>query len=209
MTINLPNVRTHTKEWVAETDKICKDRFDASRPLPFDRDRGQTEDYFSTILNANVVQEMALVRRLACHMGQQLSEQATMLFVEDDFEEMWPALSDGDREKHLWAAFKEQEGHTNSADLSLSGPLKLDCPELCWDELVKDKGRGFLGLLMSLIAENKDNPSSQPPILEQSRFDEIIGWSDQGGPAQKALLDFRRVLRSHHIGMTISLSLSD
>lgn len=195
MSLNLPNVRTHTKEWVAKTDKICQDRFDASKPLPFDRDRGQTEDHFSKILNANEVQEMVLARRLTCHMRQQLSEQATKLFIEDDFEEVWPALSDQDREKHLLTAFKEQEGNPDRVDHALSGPLKLDCPELCWDELVKDRGRGFLGLLMGLIVENKDDrPSTQSPVLEQPRFDEIIGRSDENGPAQKALLDFRQVL---------------
>ncbi|KZP32375.1 hypothetical protein FIBSPDRAFT_695448, partial [Athelia psychrophila] len=206
---DLPDVRTHTKQWIAETDKICKDRFNPLKPLPFDHDRGQTEDYFLGNLNENVVQEIVQTRRFACSTRHRLSENATRLFSKHDFDEAWPALGDREREKHLLAAVKEQEGQRNSADFQLRGPTKLDCPELYWEELVKDKGRGFLNLLMSLMLDNNDDPPKQPLVLEQPRFDEIIGWSDQAGPGQRACLDFRRVIRTRHIETYCSLVLAE
>ncbi|KAF7980544.1 hypothetical protein HWV62_37687 [Athelia sp. TMB] len=205
---NLPNPVTHTKEWISETDKICKDRFDLSKPLPYDMEREQEEDYFIPLTNENVLQEMVAFRRFACTSHHKLSRNVTMLLADYDFETKWTALSNAQREKHLLTAFKEQEG-PGSAGLTLRGPQKLNCPELCWGELVKNRGQGFLDLLMRFMLDNNDKPPIQPLILEQPRYDEIIGWNEQCGPAQKAWLDFHRVMRTDHIGTYCSLVIAE
>ncbi|KZP16908.1 hypothetical protein FIBSPDRAFT_894667 [Athelia psychrophila] len=194
----LPNAQTHIKQWIAESDRICTGTFDPSKPLPFDSCRGLPEDFFAAqLLDENVLQEIAGSRRFACITRNQLSWSATILFFEDSFEEKWLALSAREREKHLLSAFKQQEGH--GADFSLNGQQKLICPELCWDKLVAGNGRGFLNLLMTLMLDNNDDPPTQPLVLEQPRFDAIIGWSEQCGLAQKAWLECRRVSRTQHI----------
>lgn len=193
----LPNVQTHTKQWIAESDRICTDAFDPSKPLPMDGFRGRDEEFFAALLDDNVLQEMVGSRRIACITRNQLSWSATILFSEDSLEEKWLALSAKEREKHLLSAFRQQEA--NGADFSLNGQQKLICPELCWDKLVEGNGRGFLDLLMTLMVDNNNDPPNQPLVLEQARFDEIIGWSEKCGPGQKAWLDSRRVSRTQHI----------
>lgn len=196
---DLPDTSKNTKEWLTETDKICKIRFDSSEPLPFDRDRGQPEPHFLCRINENVLQEIVGARRFACSTHLQLSKNATELITQHDFEEKWRALGEKGREKYLLTAFKEQQTGV-AKTFSMNGPEKLNCPELSWDALAKDGGNGFLDLLKDFMLNNNDETPAQPFVMEQPRYNEIIGWDERCSPAQKAWLDFRRLRRTHHIG---------
>lgn len=74
------------------------------------------------------------------------------------------------REKHLLTAFKEQEYQPNRPNHLLSGPLKLGCLELCWDELAKAEAEAFWAcVLLSLIVENKLVDHLYSPLSWNSR----------------------------------------
>lgn len=61
----LLNAQTHIKHWIADSDRMCTGAFDPSKPLPFDSCRGHAEDFFVTLLDENVPQEIARRRRFA------------------------------------------------------------------------------------------------------------------------------------------------
>lgn len=197
--IDLPDSQTETKKWLTITDKICKDRFDPSKPLPNDYHRRQPESAFAGTMNDDVLQEIVGARRLACIQHLQISENATRLFTENEFEEKWLAFGKEAQEKRLLSAFKDQEAIPNNG-LRIHGPDKLNCPELCRDRLLRDGGQGFLDLISNFLLDDNDVTPTQPFVLPNARFDAIIGWADtQNKPCLRATLDLRRVLRTCHI----------
>jgi hypothetical protein len=197
---NLPNSQTETKKWLAATDKLCKCRFDPSQPLPFDNHRGQIDSEFAASMNEDVLQEIVGARRLTCASQLQLSRTVTRMFTEMDFEAKWLALGEEGQEKYLLSAFKTLEGGPPEG-FSIHGPEKLNCPELCRDELLKDSGRGYLDLVMRFLLDNNDEPPTQPFLIPNARFDAIIGWVEEDdSPNLKAWLSVRRLLRTRYIG---------
>jgi hypothetical protein len=171
---NLPDSQTDTKKWLAATGKLCKRRFDPSQPLPPDFHRGQTDALFAGTLYNDVLQEIVGTRRLACASQLQLSQNATRMFTEMDLEENWLALGETGQENYLLSAFKTHEnGHVEG--FAIHGPEKLNCPELCRDELMKGGGRGYLDLLRVFLLDNNDEQPTQPFLLPNPRFDAIMG----------------------------------
>ena len=203
---NFPNSQTDTKRWVAASDNLCKRRFDPSQPLPYDHHRGQTDAQFAGTMNENVLQEIIGARRLTCASQLQLSRNITRMFTEMDFEDKWLALGEDGQEKYLLRAFKAHESGP-AEGFAMHGPEKLNCPEVCRDELVKDGGRGFLDLLKMFLLDNNDEQPTQPFLTPSARFDAIIGWvDDEHSPNLKAWLSLRRLLRTRYIGKFLATS---
>jgi hypothetical protein len=198
--VNLPSSQTDTKKWLATTDKLCKYRFDPSQPVPFDHHRGQIDAQMAETMTEDVLQEIIGTRRLACATQLQLSQNATKLFTEIDFEAKWVALGEEGQERYLLSAFKTHEAGP-AEGLAIHGPEKLNCPEVCRDELLKDGGRGYLDLLKTFLLDNNDEPPTQPFLIPNARFDAIIGWVDgEDSPNLKAWLSVRRLHRTRYIG---------
>lgn len=197
---DLPDAQTDTKKWLAVTDELCKRRFDPSQPLPYDHHRGQTDAQFAGTMNEDVLQEIIGARRLTCSAQLQLSGTITRMFTELDFEEKWLALGEDGQEKYLLCAFKTHE-YGPAEGFALHGPEKLNCPEVCRDELMKDGGSGYLDLLKMFLLDNNDEQPTQPFLIPNARFDAIIGWvDDENSPNLKAWLGLRRLLRTRYIG---------
>lgn len=199
--LKLPNPQTDIKRWVEVTDEICKRRFDPSQPLPSDFHRGLSEAAFKEMETETVLQEMAGIRRIACANQLTLSRFATAVCANQGFEDKWINLRKEEQEDFLIAAFKDQEGTGGDQEhLPLHGPTKLNCPEIRMEVLLKDRGNGFLHLLKMFLLDNNDIPPTQPFILPNERFDEIIGWNKASGkPSTKARLNQRRLFRTLRI----------
>jgi hypothetical protein len=178
---------------------MCKQRFDLSQPLPPDYHRGQPDAQFAESMNEDVLQEIIGARRLTCASQLQLSQNATKMFTEMDFEEKWLALGEEGQEKYLLRAFKTHESGDGHG-FSIHVPEKMNCPEVCRDELVKNGGRGYLDLLKTFLLDNNDEPPTQPFLIPNARFDAIIGWVEsKDSPNLKAWLSLRRLLRTRYI----------
>jgi hypothetical protein len=151
-------------------------------------------------MNEDVLQEIVGARRLACAAQLQLSQNATRIFTEMNFEEKWLALGENGQEKYLLSAFKTHEAGPGQG-FTMHGSEKLNCPEVCRDELVKGGGRGYLDLLKTFLLDNNDEQPTQPFLISNARFDAIIGWvDDENSPNIKAWLSLRRLLRTRYIG---------
>lgn len=198
---NLPNPQIDVKKWLEVTDTLCKQRFDPSRPLPPDLYRGQPESVFAGSMTEDALQEIVGARRINCASHLRLSLNATKLFTEHDFEEKWLAFGEAGQERYLLNAFRKQEAGP-SENLPMCGPDKLNCPELCRDQLLKDGGKGFLDLMKAFLLDNNDQQPTKPFVLPSARFDAIIGWKDvEGKPNKKVWLEMRRITRTSRIGM--------
>lgn len=203
LTHNLPNSVNDTQAWLFETDKICKARFDPRNPLPADPHRDEDDEKHAKFMTESVIQEFRDSERLACNMHLQLSQNATISLTRHDFETRWISLARAQKEDYILKAFKITEQECGPDDgLPFFGHGKLNCPELCLDELQKDDGRGFLHLLKGFLLDDNDVPPTRPYLVPNSRFDEIIGWNTaQDKPNLKAWLSMRRLLRTRRIGM--------
>jgi hypothetical protein len=194
---DLPDCETDTPAWVKATDAIAKKRFDPSQPLPRDFQRGQSESFFEGMMNDDVLQEIINVRRIGCTRQLQLSRIAMEYLTQQDFENTWIKMGKADQEMHIFKAHREQDENLTMG--SLIG--KTDCPELSSDQLMRGDGKGFIELLQIFLLENNQTPPTQPFILENPRYDKIIGWMGDDDPckSRRVLLGLRRLMRTYHI----------
>ena len=139
---DIPDSQTRTKEWLIHivTDKICKQWYDPLLPLPLPpvKFRGRTRargTSLAYIADDQDLYEVALNRRIICSGQLQASQNITMLFTDYNYEEEWPKLDEDAQEKYLLDALKGRVSSTDVGSLEFSRG-KLDCPELCRDELV-------------------------------------------------------------------------
>ncbi|KIM78848.1 hypothetical protein PILCRDRAFT_577069 [Piloderma croceum F 1598] len=58
-------------------------------------------------------------------------------------------------------AFKMRASSTDVGSLVFAHG-KLDCPELCREELIQDGGRGIMTLLKSFLLDNNEEPPKRP-----------------------------------------------
>jgi hypothetical protein len=205
----IPDSQTRTKEWLTVTDKICKQWFNPLFPPPLPpvmfqlrtlRQRaslaGVADDQEDVADDQNLLHEVALNRRVVCFSQTHISRTITTLFTEYDFEEEWPKLDEDAQEKYLLDAFKIRVARTDVGS-HVFARGKLDCPELCREELLQDGGRGIVTLLKSFLLDNNDEPPKKPIIFPNSRFDAIIGWTE--GDAD-SVITMGRMVRTQFIG---------
>lgn len=197
---DLPDCQKDTAAWINATDAIAKRRFDPSQPLPRDWQRGQSESAFETMMNSDVLQEIISARRIGCTSHLHLSQIAMDYLTQRDLENTWIGLGKAGQEVHIFKAHRQQNEEDNSPMGSFS-IAKTDCPELSSDQLMRGDGKGFIELLQIFLLENNQTPPTQPFILENTRYDEIIGWmgDDDPGKNRKICLGLRRLLRTYHI----------
>ena len=199
---DIPDSQTRTKEWLTVTDRICKRWYDPLLPLPPPPTmfRGRTRTQGTLVACAaddqDLLHEAALNRRVICFAQSHISGTITMLFTEYNFEEEWPKLDEDAQEKYLLDAFKRRVSSTDVGSLEFARG-KLDCPELCREELMQDGGRGIVTLLKSFLLDNNDDPPKKPIIFPNSRFDAIICWHEGD---TDPLITNGRVVRTHFIG---------
>jgi hypothetical protein len=208
---DIPDSQTRTKEWLTVTDKICKRWFDPSLPLPLPpvMFRGLTAQVTPDTLLAcvaddqdllheiqDLLDEVALNRRVICFTQLQISRTVTNLFTGYDFEEQWPKLDEDAQEKYLLDAFKMRVSSADVGSLDFARG-KLDCPELCREELMQDGGRGIMTLLKAFLLDNNVEPPKKPIIFPNSRFDAIIGWAEGD---TNPLIAMGRMVRTQFIG---------
>lgn len=77
---------------------------------------------------------------------------------------LWPKLDEDAQEKYLLDAFKRRAFSTDVGSLVFTC-AKLDCPELCREELIQAGGRGIVTLLKSFLFDNNDDPPKKPIIF--------------------------------------------
>lgn len=197
---DLPDCETDTAAWVKATDAIAKKRFDPSQPLPRDFQRGQSESFFEGMMNDDVLQEIINARRIGCTSHLHLSQIAMDYLTQLDFENTWIKLGKAGQEVHIFKAHREQDEEDNRAMGSFSIG-KTECPELCSDQLMRGDGKGFIELLQIFLLENNQTPPTQPFILENARYDKIIGWMGDDDPCKnrKVFLGLRRLMRTYYI----------
>ena len=197
---DLPDCETDTAAWVKATDAIAKRRFDPSQPLPRDFQRGQSETSFGAMMNDDVLQEIINARRIGCTSHLHLSQIAMDYLIQLDFENTWINLGKAGQEVHIFNAHREQDEEDTRAMGSFSIG-KTDCPELSSDQLMRGNGKGFIELLQVFLLENNQTPPTQPFILENARYDKIIGWIGDDDPCKnrKVFLGLRRLLRTYYI----------
>jgi hypothetical protein len=140
--------------------------------------------------------EVALNRRVVCFAQLQISRTVTILFTDYHFEEEWPKLDEDAQEKYLLDAFKMRVSSNDVGSLQFERG-KLDCPELCREELMQDGGRGIITLLKSFLLDNNVELPKKPIIFPNSRFDAIIGWSEGD---TDPLMANGRMVRTQFIG---------
>ncbi|KAJ7123154.1 hypothetical protein C8R44DRAFT_161851 [Mycena epipterygia] len=199
---NLPNCQTHPMDWIRETDIVAKRRADPSLPLEPDSNRGAPESFFKRLMNPDVLQEIVSARRLACvsHLG--LSCRIVDMLTEHDFESIWLALGPDGQRKHFIVAFQKLEEQSDNMGMGMSmfNNMKIDTPELCYDEISRDGGRGFLDLLNVFLLPDHEEPPKQPFVIPNERYDALIGWQPEDTAAnRKAWLGLRRVTRTRYI----------
>lgn len=199
---NFPNCQTHPMDWIRETDIAAKRRADPSHPLEPDSNRGAPESFFKSLMNPDVLQEIVSARRLACvsHLG--LSCRIVDMLTEHDFESTWLALGPDGQRKHFITAFQKLEEQSDSMAMGISmfTNTKIDTPELCYDEISRDGGRGFLDLLNVFLLPDHEEPPKQPFVIPNERYDALIGWQPEDRAAnRKAWLGLRRVTRTRYI----------
>ena len=196
---DIPSSQSHTREWIAITDKIAADRANPAKPLPYDPHRDKPNSYFKTMMNENVLLELQGFRRMLCSSQQNLSNLFTNILVSGNFEDRWAKAGPKRREAVVIEAFQLQESH-NHFSLNTSGPEKTNCPELSWEILTKMPS-GFLDLMKLLLLDNNDINLTEPLILENERFNRMIGWVSDltDSPDKRAWLEMRRMTRTYYI----------
>ncbi|KAJ6544177.1 hypothetical protein B0H19DRAFT_1169839 [Mycena capillaripes] len=194
-----PNCQTHPMEWIQATDIAAKRRFDPSLPLEPDSNRGAPEAFFQSLMNPDVLQEMVSARRLGCVSHLALSVRIVEMLTEQGFEKTWLALGPDGQRKHFVVAFQKLDENSDGVP-SVFNNTKVDTPELCYDELSRDNGRGFLDLLNVFLLPNNDEMPKQPFVFPNERYDALIGWQpDDTAPNRKAWLGLRRIMRTRYI----------
>ncbi|KAF7331009.1 hypothetical protein MVEN_02441200 [Mycena venus] len=197
---SFPNCQTRPAEWIRATDIVTKRRFDPSLPLEPDSNRGQPESFFQTLMNPDVLQEIVSARRLACVSHHVLSMRIVHMLTENDFEKTWLDLGPEGQRKHFIVAFQKLEESQADGMGTVFTNLKVDIPELCYDEISRNGGRGFLDLLSVFLLPNNEEAPKQPFVVPNERFDALIGWQpDDTAPNRKAWLGLRRVTRTRYI----------
>ncbi|KAF9255810.1 hypothetical protein L218DRAFT_304670 [Marasmius fiardii PR-910] len=127
------------------------------------------------------------------------SQKFLDLLTYHDFESAWVALGKEQQETLYLKAF-QRDAENNPLTGALTLPGKVDAPELCRDTLNKDKGRGFIELMNLFVLPDNDKAPAQPFVLENKRFDKIIGFDKEEKFQPKLVqLSFLRLLRSHFI----------
>ncbi|KAJ7499659.1 hypothetical protein FB451DRAFT_1073901 [Mycena latifolia] len=197
----LPNCQTHPMEWIRATDIVAKRRFDPNLPLDPDFYRGAPESFFQSLMNPDVLQEIVSARRLACVTHLSLSRRIVDMLTELDFEKRWLALGADGQRKHFIVAFQKLEEHSDGIPgMGTFDNNKVDSPELCYDEISRDGGRGFLDLLNVFLLPDNEEPPKQPFVLPNERYDALIGWiPNDTAPNRKAWLGLRRITRTRYI----------
>ncbi|KAJ7130804.1 hypothetical protein C8R43DRAFT_662875 [Mycena crocata] len=204
---DLPNCQTHPMDWIHATDTVAKRRFDPSLPLEPDPNRGQSESFFQSLMNPDVLQEIVSARRLACVSHFRLSCRIVEMLTEQDFEATWLALGPEGQRKHFIVAFQKLEEHSDGM-ATVFNHTKIDAPELCYDEISRDGGRGFLDLLNLFLLPNNEEPPKQPVVLPNERYDALIGWQpDDTAANRKAWIGLRRITRTRYISGFIGIVL--
>lgn len=200
--VSLPDCQTDTAAWLVGSDAITERRFNPARPLEYDFQRGQDDAFFQSMINEDVLQEILNSRRMACVSQHNLSCEAVNLLTEEDFETKWLALGKEGQDQHLFKAYRELEVHDSSDPLGSLNPGKINCPEVSYAAVRREGGKGFLDLLKLFVLDNNDIVPTQPFILVNPRFDEIIGYkTNDKAKNRKVFLEMRRLMRTHHICM--------
>lgn len=196
---NLPDCQTHTSEWLRATDLITKRRYDPSLPLEPDITRGKPFSFYDSLINEDVLQEIVGARRISSTSDLHLSRAIVDLLTEQNFEQKWLSLGTEGQEKILLEAFRKHEVNSGQGEFTMM-PGKIDCPELCYDNLTKNGGKGFVDLLQFFILENNDISPTQPIIVPNARFDALIGWVENDTVKNRKIwLGSRRFMRSRYI----------
>ncbi|KAJ6607916.1 hypothetical protein B0H10DRAFT_1816854 [Mycena sp. CBHHK59/15] len=202
----LPNCQTHPLEWMRATDTVTKRRFDTSHPLEADSNRGQPESFFKSLMNVDVLQEIVGARRLVCVAHLSLSRRIVELLTEGDFEKTWLELGAEGHRKHFIIAFQKLEEHSDP--MGMFNNTKINTPELCYDEISRDGGRGFLELLKMFLLPNNEVAPTRPYVLPSARYDALIGWQENDtAENRKAWLGLRRIMRTRYISGFLAIVL--
>ncbi|KAJ7618397.1 hypothetical protein FB45DRAFT_1063069 [Roridomyces roridus] len=186
---DLPDVQTRPLDWIRETDLRAKRRNDPSLPLDPDRYRGQPDSHFQS--NPDILQEVGLARRIACFNHHQLS-CALEIVLAEGFESTWITLGAEEQTKHFIN-------------------IKMDIPELCLDELLGPSrdGMGFVRLLGLFLLANNQEPPKQPFIVQNDRFDALIGWKPHDPILnRKVFMEYRRMERTRYIAVFLGMVIS-
>ncbi|KAJ7476989.1 hypothetical protein B0H11DRAFT_1306568 [Mycena galericulata] len=203
---DFPDCQTHPVDWIRATDIVVKRRFDPSLPLEPDPNRGAPESFFKSLVNPDVLQEIVSARRVACVTHHRLSCRIVEMLTEQDFETTWLALGPDGQRKHFIVAFQKLE--EQSEGMVMFDDAKIDTPELCYDEISRDGGRGFLDLLKVFLLPNNEEPPKQPFVVPNERYDALIGWQpDDTAPNRKAWLGLRRITRTRYIAAFLGIVL--
>ncbi|KAE9405730.1 hypothetical protein BT96DRAFT_988236 [Gymnopus androsaceus JB14] len=195
--LDAPDIETHPKEWWAAMDKHTAERFNPKNPLPNHFNRGQPESFYRDYITQDVIMEFVAARRITAHSQLNYSQIFVDLLAEQDFEEKFIALSPDEKENLFLRAFQSNEKRATYRPF-LKG--KADCPELNRDALFSDNGRGFVDVMRSCIISDISKVPAQPMIIENKRFDEIIGYyPNDTSTARGAQANMNRMMRTEYI----------
>ncbi|RDB15627.1 hypothetical protein Hypma_004013 [Hypsizygus marmoreus] len=204
--VPIPDCQIDTAAWVEATDKLTKRRFDPTLPLLGDLHRDQPDSSYDSFINHDVLQEMVDARRVACLRQHSLSRLAVDLFTDRDFEAKWVALGKAGREKHIFAAYRALEANGGPVIMESFYPGKVNCPELIYENLTKNEGRGYIDLLKLYLLDDINVAPTQPFIPPNEMFDKLIGWKeDDKCKNRKAYLGMRRLMRGYHIASFLGI----
>lgn len=154
--------RTETATWPAAVDIITKRRFDPVS-LEFDFCRDKDDAHSAEMFNDNVLQEYINSRRLSCETRLRLSRAILDLLTVGQFEDKWRCP-----EKNMCLE------HSRNWKMILPGSFylgKVNCPEFIY--AIEKKG---FCTFFDCFCWKTTKISPEPFVLENARFDAILGW---------------------------------
>lgn len=131
--------------------------------------------------------------------------------INDGLKETWLERSPSNQLDLFCDAFRQVEASqsTNNMGLLSLTVRRWDCPELCRDNLTSCGGLGFLDLLESLVLDDIEKAPTQPVLLPNPRFDDLIGWRDDDRNDRRRIwLGLRRQMRTDYIRKYILIPVS-
>lgn len=188
----------YTMEVYERTDELTRLRFNPDRPPFQDPEHPQNGGRMldrAYMANQDIIIEAAQQRRVLWTVQERTAQEFELLMATKDFEKEWVDAGVERRRETFLDAYSRLESAPSTGMVTSHGREKVNCPELTLDALEAGHGLGFLNFMKSFVHQIR-TPITRPVILENARFDDIIGWRADD---RILLMEIRKLNRTNYI----------
>lgn len=186
----------YTLEVYEKTDALTRLRFSHDAPPfqdPEHPNHGVRELDWAYMMDQDVLMEAAQQRRILWMQQEHTAHNFEFLMATKDFEKEWLNAGVERRRNSFLDAYSRVESAPSTGSVTSHGREKVNCPKLTLDALEAGSGLGFLNLMKSFVYRIR-TPTMRPVILENARFDEIVGWrADESNLQKMGWMEIRKL----------------